>query len=94
MVKHNFNGCGRIAFRPTEFKFSQTLKNFKLIQICISNNPLVIRRFCYYLGGTKDAATGILGEMSKPLSWGMPVEKVGSADLIWTAFEISVESII
>ena len=35
-------------------------------------------RFCYYLGGTKDAATGILGEMSKPLSWGMPVEKVGS----------------
>merc|ERR1712133_63677 len=33
-------------------------------------------RFCYYLGGTSDAATGILGEMSKPLSWGMPVEKV------------------
>merc|ERR1712048_769957 len=33
-------------------------------------------RFCYYLGGTADAATGILGEMSKPLSWGMPVEKV------------------
>jgi len=33
-------------------------------------------RFCYYLGGTDDAATGILGEMSKPLSWGMPVEKV------------------
>ncbi len=31
---------------------------------------------CYYLGGTEDAATGILGEMSKPLSWGMPVEKV------------------
>ncbi|XP_040564774.1 mesencephalic astrocyte-derived neurotrophic factor homolog [Lepeophtheirus salmonis] len=33
-------------------------------------------RFCYYLGGTEDAATGILGEMSKPLSWGMPSEKV------------------
>ena len=33
-------------------------------------------RFCYYLGGTADAATGILGEMSKPLSWGMPAEKV------------------
>merc|ERR1711890_41342 len=33
-------------------------------------------RFCYYLGGTADAATGILGEMSKPLSWGMPSEKV------------------
>merc|ERR1712025_863698 len=33
-------------------------------------------RFCYFLGGTEDAATGILGEMSKPMSWGMPVEKV------------------
>merc|ERR1712039_1168259 len=33
-------------------------------------------RFCYYLGGTEDAATGILGEMAKPLSWGMPIEKV------------------
>ena len=29
-------------------------------------------RFCYYLGGTADAATGNLGAMSKPLSWGMP----------------------
>ena len=28
------------------------------------------------MGGTADAATGILGEMSKPLSWGMPSEKV------------------
>ena len=33
-------------------------------------------RFCYFLGGTEDAATGILGEMSKPLSWGVPPEKV------------------
>ncbi len=31
---------------------------------------------CYYLGGTDDAATGILSEMSKPMSWGMPPEKV------------------
>jgi hypothetical protein len=33
-------------------------------------------RFCYFLGGTADAATGILGEMSKPMSWGMPSDKV------------------
>ena len=31
---------------------------------------------CYYLGGTEDAATGTLGEMSKPLSWGVPSDKV------------------
>eukprot|EP00088_Acartia_fossae_P067811 TRINITY_DN8500_c0_g1_i1.p1 TRINITY_DN8500_c0_g1~~TRINITY_DN8500_c0_g1_i1.p1 ORF type:complete len:176 (+),score=54.13 TRINITY_DN8500_c0_g1_i1:60-587(+) len=33
-------------------------------------------RFCYFLGGTADAATGILGEMAKPMSWGMPVDKI------------------
>jgi len=40
--------------------------------------PLKLKenRFCYYLGGTADAATGIVGEMAKPLSWGMPSDKV------------------
>jgi len=33
-------------------------------------------RFCYYLGGLVESATGILGEMSKPISWGMPPIKV------------------
>lgn len=33
-------------------------------------------RFCYYMGGTEDSATSILGELSKPISWGMPAEKV------------------
>ncbi|RZB89886.1 Armet and/or zf-AD domain containing protein [Asbolus verrucosus] len=33
-------------------------------------------RFCYYLGGLEESATGILGEMSKPLSWSMPSEKI------------------
>lgn len=33
-------------------------------------------RFCYYLGGTEDAATGTLGEMSKPISWSMPSDKI------------------
>lgn len=33
-------------------------------------------RLCYFLGGTADAATGILGEMSKPMSWSMPSDKI------------------
>lgn len=33
-------------------------------------------RFCYYMGGVEDSATGILGEMSKPVSWGMPADKI------------------
>ena len=31
---------------------------------------------CYYVGGLEESATGILGEMSKPVSWGMPADKV------------------
>lgn len=31
---------------------------------------------CYYLGGLEESATGILGEMSKPLSWSMPADKI------------------
>lgn len=33
-------------------------------------------RFCYYVGGLEESATGIVSEMSKPISWGMPAEKV------------------
>lgn len=31
---------------------------------------------CYYLGGLEESATKIVTEMSKPLSWGLPVDKV------------------
>lgn len=33
-------------------------------------------RFCYYLGGLEESATGILGEMSKPISYHMPSDKI------------------
>lgn len=33
-------------------------------------------RFCYYVGGLEESATGMLGEMSKPVSWSMPPDKV------------------
>uniref|UniRef100_A0A1Q3FY27 Mesencephalic astrocyte-derived neurotrophic factor homolog n=1 Tax=Culex tarsalis TaxID=7177 RepID=A0A1Q3FY27_CULTA len=34
------------------------------------------QRFCYYMGGDESSATGILSELSKPLSWSMPAEKI------------------
>uniref|UniRef100_A0A1A9WPC6 Mesencephalic astrocyte-derived neurotrophic factor homolog n=1 Tax=Glossina brevipalpis TaxID=37001 RepID=A0A1A9WPC6_9MUSC len=34
------------------------------------------QRFCFYLGGLEESATGILSELSKPLSWSMPADKV------------------
>lgn len=33
-------------------------------------------RLCYYIGGLEESATSIVSEMSKPLSWGMPADKV------------------
>lgn len=33
-------------------------------------------RFCYYVGGAQDSATKIIAEMTKPLSWGLPIDKV------------------
>lgn len=33
-------------------------------------------RFCYYLGGLEESATGILGELSRPLSSFLPPQKV------------------
>jgi len=33
-------------------------------------------RLCYYIGGLVESATGILGEISKPLSWNMPADKI------------------
>ncbi|XKL66232.1 hypothetical protein PGB90_009652 [Kerria lacca] len=33
-------------------------------------------RFCYYIGGLEESATGILNELSKPLSSFLPVDKI------------------
>ncbi|XP_057335213.1 mesencephalic astrocyte-derived neurotrophic factor homolog [Microplitis mediator] len=33
-------------------------------------------RLCYYLGGLEESATGILVEMSRPLSWSLPSDKI------------------
>lgn len=33
-------------------------------------------RFCYYLGGLEESATGILNEVTKPISWSMPSDKI------------------
>jgi ARMET, N-terminal len=36
----------------------------------------ILRFQCYYLGGLEESATGILGEMAKPMSWSMPADKI------------------
>ena len=54
--------------------FSGTDTKYLPYIIVIQLEILIVQ--CYYLGGLEDSATGILGELSKPLSWSMPADKV------------------
>ena len=47
----------------------------KFQELCL-NAKKAENRFCYYIGGLEESATKIVTEMSKPLSWGLPVDKV------------------
>lgn len=42
-----------------------------VISVFNNNNPQ-----CYYIGGTEDAATGMLKEVVKPLSYHKPADKI------------------
>nr|SVE74484.1 EOG090X0F26 [Daphnia barbata] len=73
-----------VCFAVVE-KFSAGLtanekKDFKLIEEKFKTFCKTAKgkdhRFCYYLGGLDESATGILSEMAKPLSWSTPVDKV------------------
>ncbi|XP_061584311.1 mesencephalic astrocyte-derived neurotrophic factor [Cololabis saira] len=66
-------------------KFYQTLKddnNFKPADIekalerSCKDAKGKENRFCYYIGGTSDAATKIINEVSRPLSHHVPVDKI------------------
>ncbi|GFY74398.1 hypothetical protein TNIN_70361 [Trichonephila inaurata madagascariensis] len=67
-------------------RFSATLSNDEITQtskieakfmdFCESTEESRERRFCYYLGGLVDSATRTLSDISKPLSWRLPIEKI------------------
>ncbi|KAK9500930.1 hypothetical protein O3M35_002092 [Rhynocoris fuscipes] len=43
-----------------------------------SNNSAKLKdnKFCYYLGGLEESATSILRDLSKPLSYSLPIDKL------------------
>jgi len=47
----------------------------KFRELCLETKKSE-NRFCYYIGGLEESATKILGELSKPLSWGLPADKI------------------
>ncbi|XP_034254048.1 mesencephalic astrocyte-derived neurotrophic factor homolog [Thrips palmi] len=72
--------CIKVVHKFSESLSDETRKDPKKIEdefkkFCKSSKSKE-NRFCYYLGGLDESATGILGELSKPLSWSMPAEKV------------------
>lgn len=56
-------------------KSSPTKIDKKFREFCL-NTKKAENRFCYYLGGLEESATSIVAEMSKPLSWGLPADKI------------------
>ncbi|XP_028302219.1 mesencephalic astrocyte-derived neurotrophic factor [Gouania willdenowi] len=67
-------------------KFYQTLKDNKVNFNNVDIEREILKscrdtrgkenRFCYYIGATSDAATKMINEVSKPLSFHVPVEKI------------------
>ncbi|XP_060651147.1 mesencephalic astrocyte-derived neurotrophic factor homolog [Drosophila nasuta] len=72
--------CVKTVRRFADSLDDATKKDYKLIETSFKKFCKTQKnkehRFCYYLGGLEESATGILNELSKPLSWSMPAEKV------------------
>ncbi|XP_030571973.1 mesencephalic astrocyte-derived neurotrophic factor homolog [Drosophila novamexicana] len=72
--------CVKTVKRFADTLDDATKKDYKLIETAFKKYCKTQKnkehRFCYYLGGLEESATGILNELSKPLSWSMPAEKV------------------
>ncbi|XP_030373887.1 mesencephalic astrocyte-derived neurotrophic factor homolog [Scaptodrosophila lebanonensis] len=72
--------CIKTVRRFADTLDDATKKDYKLIETEFKKFCKIQKnkehRFCYYLGGLEESATGILNELSKPLSWSMPADKV------------------
>ncbi|XP_015904991.1 mesencephalic astrocyte-derived neurotrophic factor homolog [Parasteatoda tepidariorum] len=61
------------SLEPSEKSAPAIEKKFK--NFCLTAKKSE-ERFCYYIGGLEESATKIVSEMSKPLSYSLPVDKV------------------
>ena len=58
-----------------EERSNQEAIEAKFAEFCLTSKKQD-NRFCYYVGGLEESATKIVGELAKPMSWGMPALKV------------------
>ena len=80
LKKDDCQVCFAVVEKFTATLTSQDRKDFRVItdkfrEFCKGTKGKE-NRFCYYIGGLEESSTGILNEISKPLSWSMPVDKV------------------
>jgi len=59
----------------SDSKSSQSKIEEKFREMCLDTKKAE-NRFCYYIGGLEESATKIVSELSKPLSWGLPADKI------------------
>ncbi|KAL0977948.1 hypothetical protein UPYG_G00163650 [Umbra pygmaea] len=63
------------SLKNTDVKFTSDDIEKALVRSCKEAKGKE-NRFCYYIGATNDAATKMVNEVSKPLSYHAPVEKI------------------
>ncbi|KAI5607539.1 mesencephalic astrocyte-derived neurotrophic factor precursor, partial [Silurus asotus] len=71
----NFLGKFYQSLKDNDVQFTSDAIEKSLVKACKDAKGKE-NRFCYYIGATSDAATKIINEVSKPLSYHVPVEKV------------------
>lgn len=65
--------CKGVRNKENRFVSNSNQTNFRILHYFFY---IYKRLQCYYLGGLEESATGILGELSKPISWSMPADKI------------------
>ncbi|XP_064160373.1 mesencephalic astrocyte-derived neurotrophic factor-like [Anguilla rostrata] len=71
----NFLGRFYQSLKDRNVEFNSAAIERELVKMCKDAKGKE-NRLCYYMGATTDAATKIINEVSKPLSYHVPVEKV------------------
>lgn len=66
----------KLEFFAYMYYFLINTRNWSFQESCHIKLPSVCLNQCYYIGGTKDAATGMLKEVVQPVSYHKPAEKI------------------
>ncbi|KAL1130689.1 hypothetical protein AAG570_011930, partial [Ranatra chinensis] len=76
-VLERFNSQLTDKVKSDPIKIEEEFKKFcKTTSNSQNSAKLKENKFCYYLGGLPESATSVLRDLSKPLSYSLPVDKL------------------